>query len=299
MGNEKKSMVTMLVLTIVAVAVCAGAIVFLKGNRDEEKVVLEEKKIEEPKVVKKKEIVQVTKVVAPTPVAELTEEEKQSKQREDWKQASKEMMDMFQGSKMQELIHKRMSSRNKEYLSELFEKHGIDAEAQDLIASTITKSQSEFMQTMMQNGFRGGEQTEEQRAEMAEKLTAINQAAEENIKNLSSDAFLADSKDKRNTEVRDHYIRRVDWGMKKDNKMDDKQKSSMNALYADNQVSEVEMLTLPKEDIAKRQENINNGARDILNEEQYKDFEKNETNAFSARGLMRGGGMGGRRGRRR
>ena len=78
MGNDKKSMMALLVVTIAAVGICAGAIVFLKED-SEEKVILDEKKVEKPKeVVKVEEEKEVTKVIKTEPKLEvpLTEEEK-------------------------------------------------------------------------------------------------------------------------------------------------------------------------------------------------------------------------------
>lgn len=302
MGNEKKTMVAMLILAIAAVAICAGTIVFLNSKKEplEKKIVLEEPKPEE-EIEKKEEKEFVTKVVktepkTPTPTnTPLTEEEKRKKRTEEWKQASKEMMEMFQGSKMQELIHKRMSARNKEYLADLFEKYGVDAETQDLIAETITQSQSQFMQTLMSSGFRNDRDNEEKRAEIAKKLAAINQEAEDNIMNAAGAAFLADAKEKRNTELRNANLKRLNWRLR-DNKMTDEQQNAMDALYAQNQITEVEMFTLPKEEIDRRKENINSGAREILSEEQYSSYEKSNWDPFRTRGMR---GMGGRGRRRR
>lgn len=301
MSNDKKSIVIMFALTIAVVAVCAFTIVFIKSKNNkpvEDKVVVERKAIP-PKV--KEEVKEVEKVkekviepIAPLPKAELTEEEKKAKEAEEWKQAGKEMMDMFQGSKMQELIHRRMTARNKQYLAELFEKYGIDPKTQDLIAGTITQSQSKFMQTMMESGYFQNRDDEDKRMEIGEKLSAINQKAEDEIKELAGDAFLADAQDKRKTELRNNYINRVDRSLK-DNKMTDEQKSAMDSLYAQNQITEVEMFTLPKAEIDQRKLNINNGAQKILNEDQYSAYQKSNQNPFRTRGM----GWGGRRGRRR
>ena len=285
MGNDKKSMIAMMTVTIIAVTVSIATVIFMKTKSEtpvaKKKILVEPKK----KIPKKPIVKKSVHKVKPLPLTAATSEDKKKSETEEWKEAGAELVSLLQNSKFQELMKKRMAGRYKAYLKDLFEKYGIDEKTQNEIANIIADSQSKFFGEVISSGGMRGKIDDETR----ERLAAIQRESEEQIINLSNAAFLADAKDKRNTDQRTQYLNRLDRGMKND-KMSDDQRTAMDNLYADNQISDVERLTLPPDEIKRRQDNIDKGAKDILSETQYKKYKKTPSNSFHI-------GMGG--GRRR
>ena len=289
MNNEKKSMIAMMAVTVVAVAVCAGTIIFFQQDSSEKDEILIEETVS-PVIIKKQvQKPKVAKVQTHTvKKAALTDEEKKKKEADKWREA----MEEFQTSKMGDLIKQRMAGRVKEYLKELFDKYNISEKDREAIGMAIADAQMQSMQVLMMSRNQNNAD-EAARAERAEKLAAIDAQTEESIRDLAGDGFLADAKEKRSSELRNNYMKRIDSSLK-NNKMSDDQRSGMDALYAENQITETEVYTLPPEEIQRRKDNIKNGAQDILSPDQYKVYQKTSGNPFSFGGL--GGGR--RRGRK-
>jgi hypothetical protein len=287
MGNEKKSMIVMMAVTVIAVTVCVATILLMKKEKETpsttKKIITEPEKVIPKKIEKKKIIPKKTVISTPS-----VTEEKKANEKEEWKEAGKELADFLQNSKFKDLIVKSMTARNKAYLKDLFDKYGIDKETQDAIAAVISESQSQFFSMMMSAGGMQGKLDDQTR----EKLIAMNKETEDQIANLASAAFLEDAKDKRSNELKNNYLNRIDRGLKGDNKMSNEQRAAMDALYSENQMTEIEMLTLPKDEIKQRQDSINNGAKEILSEKQYKSYKKTSSNPFRMTGMRLGGVRG-------
>ena len=284
MGNEKKSIVTMIIVTVIAIVVCVATVIIMQKKPEPQvvkKPIMTEPKKEIPKKIVKKKAPKA-KVVT---VAPKSEKNKKTDEAKEWKEAGAELASLLQGTKFKEMMMRRMSERNKAYLKDLFEKYDIDEKTQNEIAALISESQSQFMETLMTSGGMQGKIDDAAR----EKLTEIQQNTENQITDLSSSAFLADAKDKRKNELKDNYMNRLDRNMK-DNKMSSDQRTEMDALYSENQVTDAERLTLPPSEIKQREDNIDNGAKDILDDDQYKNFKKSSSGSpFGSMGMRMGG----------
>ncbi len=271
MGNEKKSMVAMIIVTVIAIAVCVAIIIITQ--KDTESTIIKKTTLTKQKPKKEK-------TTAPIAVIDsISEEHKQAVNKDDWKDAGKELTNFLQSSKFKEMMSKQMTARSKAYLKELFEKHGIDEDTQTEIASIIAESQSKFMETMMEAGGMSGNIDDATR----EKLADIKQNTENQISDLSSAAFLADAKEKRDNEQKDYYMADLSVNLK-DNPMSNDQRVAMENLYSENQVSNAERFILSPDELAQRKNNIDNGAKEILSESQYADYKKSSENPFA--GMM-------------
>ena len=282
--NDKSGGIVIIFLAAVAVGACVGAVLFInlgdsepvEVNTDTDiEVVVEEAPVVEETETKVIERKSVAVKIAP----DLTEEEKKAKAAKEWEEAGKEMNDLYQGSKMQELIQKKMTEGNQQWFAELFEKYNIDSENQKIIAGAVTEAQTDFFNELMANGF-FKDADEEKRAEVAEKLRAIDTECEETIKQAGGEAFLVEAQAVRKTELRDQYLNRVDRRLKK-NKMSNDQRTAMDSLYETNQITQSEVWFLPKSEIDERKENMNSGAEGIRNEKQYEEVIRTNRDPFN------------------
>jgi len=270
MENDQKSMGLMLVITFVALAVCAGAVFFMTGQKTDNEqptklLPVKEKQIRKPAKT-------VIKHVEPKRSSRSAVADKKKTEADEWKEAGQEMSEFLQTSKFRELMQRRMTQGIMDYLKDLFDKYNIDDKTRKEIADAVAASQFEFFNAMMASGY-FRDKTEDKRKELGEKISDLQQRTEEQIKQLAGDAFLADAKDKHNAEQRSGFLNRLDRTLKKD-KMTTDQRTAMDTLYQENQISQAEMFTLSKEELDQRRSNINNGAKEILSKEQYQAYKK-------------------------
>ena len=273
MRNDQKSIIAMVIVTIIAISVCIATVIVMQ-RKPEQSIVIKPTVIELKKKVPEK---QKTEREHPLISVENSKEEK-GDDAEEWKEAGAELANFFQSSKFKEMMMRRMTARTKAYLKELFEKYGIDEKTQGEIASVISESQAQFFSEIMASGGMRGNIDDATR----EKLISIQEEAENQIIDLSSTAFLADAKDKRSREMRENYLNRLDRNLKSD-KMSDDQRAAMDQLYSENQISDSERFTLSPDEIKQRQQGMDNGAKDILSASQYKNYKRSSGNIFGRR----------------
>ena len=285
MSNEKAMLGVMAVVTVLAIAVCAGTIIYVNRKPEKEPVV-------KPSVtVKRKSLKTVPKKVeqpkqqvlppSPPPI------DKKSVNSKEMGEAMKEFAAFLQNSKFKDMIVRRMTMRNMNYLKDLFDKYSLDDKTRKAVASDIASAQFKFMGTLMEFGF-SRKMSEDKRKEMVEKLTDIKQASDAHIIDLAGDAFLQDAQDKRNNELKDKYLSRVDRSLK-ENKMTPEQRNELDKIYAENQITEFELFTLPQEELKRRQQNIDSGVKETLTPEQYKLYKKSGNTAMPMINMGRGG----------
>ena len=285
MSNEKAMVGIMAVVTVLAIGVCAATIIYVNRKPDNKPVI-------KPLTVKKKSPAIAPhktqppeakpQVLPPAPVPV----DKKALNQKKLGEAMKEFSAFLQNSKFKDMIVRSMTMRNMNYLKDLFDKYSLDDKTRTAVASDIASAQFKFMGTLMEFGF-SRKMPEDKRKEMVEKLTDIKQTSDAHIIQLAGDAFLQDALDKRNNELKDKYLRKVDRSLK-DNKMTPEQRNELDKIYAENQITEFEVFTLPPEELKRRQQNIDSGVKETLAPEQYKQYKKSGNTAIPIIHMGRG-----------
>lgn len=269
MIDSKKKIIVMVVFTFLLCAsvIAITAFVFVKQENPEPKI---RKKVAiKTQQKKKRPVVTSSEIIAPRSDELLTEEEKKKKLANEFKEAREELRASFQGSKMQKLIQKRLFEKKKAYLSDLFEKHGIDEEAQDAVVHSFIDGQMQIRDLMRSSQYYA-DRSEEKRVEIGEKLALIQDEMDNQIKQIAGDGFFNDATEKQSASIRGNYIKRIGRSLK----MSDEQKNELDELYSSTQTSFVERFTLPKYELDSRTETFQNGIKEILTEEQYAKYKK-------------------------